>query len=162
MTNYIQLDEVDIALLDELQQDSSLSNVELARRVNLAAPTVHARIRRLIDLGYIQRYVALLDRERMGFDMLCFIQVSLQVHQSEEVNIFREAVAQMPEVLECYHVTGGTDYLLKVVIRHQKDLQRFLMERITPIRGIARIQTSLALTEIKATTVLPLKDNHDD
>lgn len=161
MTNYSQLDDVDMALLDSLQNEGNISNVELARRVNLSAPTVHSRVRRLVELGYIKQYVALLDREQLGFDMLCFIQVSLQVHQPEEVGLFREAVTAMPEVLECYHVTGSTDYLLKVVIRSQKDLQRFLMERITPIRGIARIQTSLALTEIKSTTILPIRDEHD-
>ncbi len=157
MKYYSQLDNTDRAILSELQQDSSISNVELARRVSLSPPAVHSRIKRLEELGFISRYVALLDKEKMGFDLLCFVQVSLQVHQPELVKNFREQVAQMPEVLEGYHLTGSVDYLLKVVICNKADLQRFLMERLTPIPGIARIQTSIALQEIKSETALPIE-----
>lgn len=152
-----ELDELDRAILDTLQTDSSISNVELARRVNLSPPAVHARVKRLEQLGFIREYVAILDRERVGFDMLCFIQVSLQVHQTGQVENFRSVVSQMPEVLECHHVTGPFDYLLKVAVCNRLDLQRFLMEQLTPIPSIANIQTSLVLTEIKNTTALPLK-----
>ena len=156
MKQYSQFDDLDRAILRELQANSNISNVELARRVSLSPPAVHARVKRLEQLGYIKQYVAVLDREKVGYDMLCFIQVSLQVHQSGQVTNFRAAVAEMPEVLECHHVTGNFDYLLKVAICNRMDLQRFLMERLTPIPYIARIQTSLVLTEIKSTTALPL------
>lgn len=149
-------DELDRTILRELQADSSLSNVELGRRVNLSPPAIHARIKRLEDLGYIRQHVTLLNREHVGYDMLCFIHVSLQMHQTEAVENFRRAVAQMPEVLECHFVTGEYDYLLKVAVRHREDLQNFLMDRLTPIPGIARIHTSLVLTEIKSTTALPV------
>ena len=152
-----ELDALDRAILGTLQTDSSISNVELARRVRLSPPAVHARVKRLEQLGYIRQYVAVLDREKVGYDMLCFIQVSLQVHQTGQVENFRTVVSQMPEVLECHHVTGPFDYLLKVAICNRLDLQRFLMEELTPIPSIANIQTSLVLTEIKNTTVLPLK-----
>ncbi len=157
MTDYSQLDESDRAILQQLQQDSSISNAELARRINLSPPAVHARVKRLEQLGFIQGYVAILDREKLGYDMLCFIQVSLAVHQPEQVADFRRRISQMPEVLECHHVTGSIDYLLKVAVCNREDLQRFLMERLTPIPYIARIQTSLVLSEIKATTALPLR-----
>ncbi len=157
MTDYSQLDESDRAILQQLQQDSSISNAELARRINLSPPAVHARVKRLEQLGFIQGYVAILDREKLGYDMLCFIQVSLSVHQPEQVADFRRRISQMPEVLECHHVTGSIDYLLKVAVCNREDLQRFLMERLTPIPYIARIQTSLVLSEIKATTALPLR-----
>jgi Lrp/AsnC family transcriptional regulator, leucine-responsive regulatory protein len=151
-----ELDNQDLKILRELQADSSLSNVELARRVHLSPPATHTRVKRLEQLGYIRGYVALLDRERIGFDMLCFITVTLQMHQAENVTVFQAAVAHMPEVLECYHVTGEHDYLLKVALHNRQDLQRFLMENLTPISCISRIQTSLALTEVKTTTQLPL------
>ncbi|RMG79428.1 MAG: Lrp/AsnC family transcriptional regulator [Chloroflexi bacterium] len=157
MTDYSQLDESDRAILQQLQQDSSISNAELARRINLSPPAVHARVKRLEQLGFIQGYVAILDREKLGYDMLCFIQVSLSVHQPEQVTDFRRRISQMPEVLECHHVTGSIDYLLKVAVCNREDLQRFLMERLTPIPYIARIQTSLVLSEIKSTTALPLR-----
>lgn len=156
-----ELDAQDLVILRELQADSSLSNVELARRVTLSPPATHARVRRLEQLGYIRQYAALLDRDRLGYDMLCFISVSLQRHQPDHVQQFRELVVALPEVLECYHVTGDYDYILKVVVQSRTELQRFLMDKLTPSPGIAQIHTRVVLTEIKATTTLPLNDAHD-
>jgi DNA-binding Lrp family transcriptional regulator len=88
--------------------------------------------------------------------MLCFVQISLQLHQPQQVQAVRDAIRDMPEVLECHHITGEYDYLLKVVIHNRKDLERFILERLTPVPGVARIHTSLVLTEVKATTALPV------
>ena len=151
------LDETDIAILHELQTDSSLSNVELARRVELSAPATHTRVKRLEQMGIIKRYAAILDYERLGYDMLCFISVSLQMHQPDEVENFREAMQNLPEVLECHFVTGGYDYILKVAIRNRQDLQRFLMECLTPIKAVAQIHTHIVLDDVKSTTALPLE-----
>jgi DNA-binding Lrp family transcriptional regulator len=150
------LDETDRAILEILQNQGRISNAELARQVELSPPATHARLRRLEESGYIRRYAALLDFEKVGYDMLCFVMVSLQLHQSQQVEGFKQAIQGMPEVLECHHVTGEYDYLLKVAIRNRKDLERFAIERLTPIPGVARIQTSLVLSEVKATTALPL------
>ncbi|GAB4456162.1 MAG: Lrp/AsnC family transcriptional regulator [Anaerolineae bacterium] len=150
------LDELDQAILQILQQEGRISNVELAGRVNLSPPAVHARLKRLEERGAIRQYVALLDRERIGYDMLCFINVSLQLHQLEQVDNFRQMMLAMPQVLECHHLTGEFDYLLKVVVRNRKALEQFVVNQLTPIPGIARIYTSLVLTEIKSTTALPL------
>ncbi|MDZ4767775.1 MAG: Lrp/AsnC family transcriptional regulator [Chloroflexota bacterium] len=154
--SYQELDEMDRAILSELQTDSSISNVELARRVSLSPPAVHARIKQLEELGFVRHYVALLDREKLGYDMLCLINVTLQVHQMDHIESFRRAVSKMPEVLECYFVTGEFDYLLKVAVRTRKELEVFLMEKLTPIPGIARIATSIVLTEVKYSTGLSL------
>ncbi len=153
------LDELDRRILIELQRDARLANAELARRLSLSPPAVHARIRRLEEQGYVRGYVALLDRERLGFDMLCFIQISLQLHQIEQVNHFRTTIQQIPEVLECHHVTGEYDYLLKIAVRNRQELERLVMEKLTPIPGVARIHTSLVFSEIKASTALPLSDS---
>jgi len=112
----------------------------------------------LEQLGYIRQYVALIDREKMGYDMLCFITVSLQIHQPEIVQQFREAITRMPEVLECHHVTGDYDYILKVAVRNRQDLQRFLMDVLTPVPNVAHIHTRLVLSEVKSTTELPLTE----
>lgn len=151
------LDDIDRRILRILQTNGRISNADLARRAHLSAPAMHARIKRLEQQGYIRDYVALLNREAVGFDMLCFIHVSLQVHQPEAVERFRDAIRQLPEVLECHHITGEYDYLLKVAIRNRKDLERFVMKQLTPIRGLAHIRTSVVLSEIKSTTVLPLE-----
>ena len=151
------LDELDRRLLGELQTDARIANAELARRLNLSPPAVHARVRRLEEQGFIRGYVALLDRERLGFDMLCFIQISLQLHQIEQVNHFRTTIQQIPEVLECHHVTGEYDYLLKIAVRNRQELERLVMEKLTPIPGVARIHTSLVFSEVKTSTALPVK-----
>jgi Lrp/AsnC family leucine-responsive transcriptional regulator len=151
------LDELDSTILEILQSEARISNTELARRVNLSPPATLARVRRLEESGYIERYVALVDRRRIGYDMFCFVRVSLQLHDIEQVTGFREAVQQMPEILECHHVTGDYDYILKVVARNTKDLEHFLINQLTPIPGVARIYTSLVLNEVKSSTVMPIK-----
>ena len=151
------LDNLDKAILQALQTDGRMSNVELAQRINPSPPATHARIKRLEQRGYIRQYTALLDQESVGYDMLCFVHINLQLHQPEQVDGIRKAIKEMPEVLECYHVTGEFDYLLKVVIKNRKDLERFVIDRLTPVPGVARIHTSLVLNEVKSTTELPLE-----
>ncbi len=150
------IDELDRQLLIELQQDGRMSNAELARRVNLSPPAVHARLRRLEEQGVVRQYAAILDREQLGYDMLCFVSITLQQHTRTQVQDFRNAVREIPAVLECHHVTGEYDYLLKVVVRNRKELEHLVMERLTPLPGVARIHTSLVFTEIKSTTALPI------
>lgn len=153
-----RLDELDLAILRQLQLDGRLSNVELARRINLSPPATHARVRRLEEEGFIRQYVALLDQERVGYEMTCFISVSLQLHQQEELAQFHHTIQKIPEILECYHVTGEFDYLLKVVVRSRQDLQRLIVNQLTPLPGVARIYTSLVLSAIKETTELALSE----
>ena len=153
----MMLDRVDKSLLRALQLDGRLSNVQLAKKISLSPPATHSRLRRLEKDGYIRQYAAVIDREKAGYDLLCFIHISLQMHKVEQVEKFREATRRMPEVLECHHITGEYDYLLKVVLKNRKDLERFVVDKITPIPGVARIHTSLVLTEVKATMALPLE-----
>lgn len=147
-----ELSDLDHAILRELQADGRLSNADLARRINLSPPATHTRVKRLEQLGYIRQYTALVDREKLGYDLLCFVQVTIQLHQPEQVRSFPEHIRQLPEVLECHHVTGDYDYLLKIIVRNRKELEHFLMERLTPIPGVARIQTNVVLDEIKSIT----------
>ncbi|HIP72920.1 MAG TPA: Lrp/AsnC family transcriptional regulator, partial [Anaerolineae bacterium] len=112
------LDEIDRIILDGVQENGRISNADLARKVNLSPAATHTRLRRLEREGFIREYTARLDREKIGYDLLCFIQVSLMVHQFDQVQRFRETVLAMPEVLACYHITGEFDYLLKVVLRN--------------------------------------------
>ena len=133
--------------------------MELAQRINLSPPATLTRVRRLENLGFIDDYVALVNREKIGYDMICFVSVILSVHQIEQVEGFRNAVQTMPQVLECHHVTGEYDYLLKIVVKNRQDLEQFVMAKLTPIPGIARIHTSLVLNEIKRTTAMEIPDS---
>ena len=118
----VSLDETDKAILRLLQSDGRISNAEVARQVGLSAPATHARVKRLEEAGLVRQYSTLLDREAIGFDMVCFINVSLQLHQFEAIERFKELMQDMPEVLECYHITGEFDYLLKAVFRNRDEL----------------------------------------
>ena len=152
----LELDDIDRALLHDLQQDARISNAELARRLGLSPPGLQKRIRKLEEAGVIERYATLLSREAVGFDMLCFVQVTLRRHELGATARFKERVGHMPEVLECHHLTGEYDYLLKVVVRNTKHLEQFLMETLTPVPSMDKIRTSVVLSEIKSTTTLPL------
>jgi DNA-binding Lrp family transcriptional regulator len=157
----VTLDHLDYTLLRALQEDARLSNAELARRVDLSATGLQKRLRRLEEAGIITRYVALVSPEALGYDMLCFVQVTLQRHEPDAVDNFRREVQVMPEVLECHHLTGEFDYLLKIVVRNRKHLERFILETLTPVRGMDKIRTSLVLSEIKAASAVPLCDASD-
>ena len=152
------LDDKDRKVLAYLQEDARISNAELARRIDLSPPGLQKRLRRLESRGIIDRYVTLLNREAVGFDMLCFIQVTMRRHEPHAITRFRLLVQDMPEVLECYSVTGEFDYLLKIAVRNRKHLERFLMEDLTPVAGMDTIRTSLVLRGIKETTAVPLEE----
>ncbi len=153
------IDDIDRSILSALQADGAITNAELARRISLSPPAVHARIKQLETLGYIKQYVAVLNREKLGYDMLCLVGVTLQMHQPEQIDRFHDEVRRMPEVLECHFLTGDFDYLLKVVVRNRKELERLLMDKLTRIPGVSRVSTSLVLGEIKNTLSLPLEQN---
>lgn len=152
----MDIDTLDKSILKELQNDARISNVELARRVNLSPPATLARVRRLEENGLIQGYAMLVNRQQAGYDMMCIVRVQLQLHDTDQVEGFHRAVQQMPEVLECHFVTGDHDYLLKVVAHNSEDLEDFLVNRLTPIPGVAQIHTSLVLREVKNSTNIPL------
>lgn len=149
-------DDIDVAILQALQANGRITHVELGRQVNLSSPAVHARVKRLEQAGFIQQYVALLNRQTLGYDLLCFVQVGLHSHHVKQMSAFEAYLLTIPEVLECYHLTGEYDFLLKVVLKDRADLERFIVERLSSSEGIARINTSMVISETKATTVLPL------
>ena len=150
------LDELDRKILNELQADARISNAELARRVDLSPPATLARIRRLEESGLIEGYTTRINRNHAGYDLLCFVSVSLQVHDTDQLYAFRSAIREIPRVLECHHVTGDYDYLLKVVAKNTADLEDFLVNQLTPAPGVARIHTSVVLSETKPPSPLTL------
>lgn len=148
------LDEVDLKLLDKLQKEAQTSNTELAKYVNLSPPATHARVKRLESEGYIKRQVTILNQEKLGFDLLCFIFINTNIHQADELAVLEKTLEAMPEVLECHLLTGEYDYLLKVANKDRKGLESFI-RKLNKL-GVTKIQTSLALREIKCSTTLPL------
>ena len=151
------LDELDRQLLEELQEDGRVSNAELARRLNLSPPATYARIRKLEEQGIIRKYVALLDRDRLGYDLLCFVHIRMHMHELNARESFQDHVQTLPEVLECHHLTGQFDYVLKVALSNRRELQDFIRHKLVPLKGVAQITTSILLEEVKSTTTLPIR-----
>ena len=151
-----KLDKVDRELLNHLQKNARITNAELARRVELSPPGLQKRVRKLEDAGIIDQYATILNPESVGYDMLCFVQITLVRHKSEFLQNFMHVLQDIPEVLEAYHITGEYDYLLKVVIRNRKHLEEFILETLSPLPGMDKVRTSLVLNKIKSTTAVPI------
>ena len=154
----ILLDSMNVRILSELQKDCSLTNVELAERVGLSPSPCLTRVRALEDAGVILRRVALLDPIKLGASVSVFIQVTLERQTESQLDAFESAVARFPEVMECYLMTGDSDYLLRVVVTDTLALQHFIVDRLSKTRGVANIRSSFALKQVKYKTALPVDD----
>lgn len=152
----IQLDQIDRRLLAALQENGRLTVAELAERVGLTASPCSRRLRILEDAGIINRYTALLDQKKIGLPVSVFVSIKLDRQQEDALQRFEDAIRRCPEVLECYLMTGPRDYLLRVVARDLADYERFVKETLTRIDGIANIESSFALGQVKHSSALPL------
>ena len=153
----MQLDSIDLKILGELQQDGSVTNVELARRVHLSPSPCLVRVKALESAGVIQRYVALADPKAIGLGVNVFISISLKEQAKESLAEFERRIAEHDEVMECYLMTGDSDYLIRVAVRDIAELERFILDQLTPIPGIEKIRSSFALKQVRYKTALPLK-----
>lgn len=153
---YQNLDAIDSAILQTLQQDASLTNVKLAEKVGLSPAATLSRVRRLEQEDIIKSYSVRLNQEKIGFGLLFFVRVQLSSHDVDLVHQFRQAIQQMAEVIECHFVTGDHDYLLKVAVQDRQALEDFLVNKLTPVPGLDRMQTTIVLSEVKTGTILPV------
>jgi Lrp/AsnC family leucine-responsive transcriptional regulator len=149
-------DNMDLRLLECLQAEARLSNVELSERVHLSPSQCHRRLRRLEQTGLVRGYAAHLDRERLGFGVVAFVNVSLEKQSEHPAQAFNQAVQDLPEILECHAVSGEADYLLRVVAADLKAFSDFLMHRLLRLPMVAHVRSSIMLDEVKSTTALPL------
>jgi Lrp/AsnC family transcriptional regulator, leucine-responsive regulatory protein len=152
----MQLDAIDLRILGELQQDGSLTNVELARRVHLSPSPCLARVKALEAAGVIERYVALASAKQLGLGLNVFINISLKSQSKEALAEFERRIAEHDEVMECYLMTGDSDYLIRIAVPDIAALERFILEQLTPIPGIEKIRSSFALKQVRYKTALPL------
>lgn len=152
----MKLDKTDLLILAELQQDGALSNVELARRVHLSPSPCLARVKALEAAGVIERYVALASAKALGLGLNVFINISLKEQSKQALAEFERRIAEHEEVMECYLMTGESDYLIRVVVPDIEALERFILEQLTPIPGIEKIRSGFALKQVRYKTALPL------
>ena len=151
-----QLDPIDLRILEELQINARLTNVELASRVHLSPSPCLTRVRALEESGLISRYVTLLDPYELGLSVSVFIQITLERQIEHALETFEEAVQDYPEVMECYLMTGDADYLIRVVVPDVQAMERFIVNQLSKIPGVANIRSSFALKQVKYKTALPL------
>ena len=144
-----QLDEIDMQILKTLQRNAKLTTKELADAVHLTPTPVFERQKRLERQGYIKRYVAVLDPEKLGLGLLVFCKVKLKQINHEIADSFVRRVQRMPEVLECYNTSGSYDYLLKVRASGMKQYQEFLLTKLGDIDSVGSIESTFVMSEVK-------------
>ena len=151
-----ELDSIDRKILGLLQEDARIANVDLAAKVHLSPSPCLARVRKLEQDQIITSYVTLLSGPAIGLGVNVFVQVRLEAQSETNLEVFEKAVAARPEVMECYLMTGTSDYLLRVVVSDLMGYQEFVLGFLTRIPGVGNIQSSLALKQVKYKTALPL------
>lgn len=152
----LTLDRIDVRLLAALQDNGRATNLELAEAINLSAAQTLRRHRRLEEIGLIRRYETRLDPALLGLHVVAFIQVKMERGHLRDLGKFIKLVADLPQVLECFSVTGQTDYMLKVVERDLKSLSNVLLDTLMRIPGVSSVNSTVCLEEIKSTSALPL------
>ena len=150
------LDNTDLQILDLMQTNARISNADLARELNMAPSAMLERVKKLEQHGIIQSYHAQLDREKVGLGVTTFIQVSLVGHKKDVTDSFVKRVREIPEIIECHHITGSGDFLLKVISKDIASYQKLLLECINEIEEVANTQTMVILSTFKESKVLPI------
>ena len=150
------MDHFDKKLLSILQTNGRISNVELSEAVNLSESACLRRVKSLEERGFIDKYVALLDQKRVGLTDTVFVHIVLKREEKSELLAFEEAVKEIPEILECYLMTGEFDYLLHLVVANMADFERLHNESLTQLPGVSRVNSSFAIRTVQKTTALPL------
>jgi Lrp/AsnC family leucine-responsive transcriptional regulator len=150
------LDQTDVRILQILQKNAALSNEVIAAKANKSIATIHARIRRLKDNGYIKKIVAILDNRKIDRSQIAFSQVYLKSHTIESLKEFKEQVGKFDEIMECFQMTGTFDFILRIATKDMDHYNSFYNEKLATLSSISTIQTSFVMSEIKSDTAYPL------
>ncbi|MBC7800176.1 MAG: Lrp/AsnC family transcriptional regulator [Gemmatimonadaceae bacterium] len=153
----MRLDRIDLAILDHLQRDGRATSNEIADTAGLSASPAHRRQKLLEDAGFIRGYVALLDQDRVGLPVNVFVSVRLSAQTEDHLAAFETAIAGLPEVMECYVMSGASDYLLRVVAPDLGAYEEFLRTKLTRIAGVRGVESAFALKRVVYRTNLPLR-----
>ncbi len=150
------VDKYDKKILEALQKDGRISNVQLAGLVSLSESACLRRVRALEESGIIDRYAALVSQPKVGLSGNVFVHIGLQREEESELAAFEDAVRNIPEVMECYLMTGEFDYLLRVVVSDMADFERLHRDALTRLPGVARVNSSVTIRTVQKKTELPL------
>jgi len=153
----MNLDKIDRQILRELQLNARISNLDLAERVNLSPTPCARRVKHLEESGVITQHVTLLDHELLGLNLTAMISVTMDKHTADRFENFELAAAELPEVMECYVVTGqDSDFLIKVVVRDMRHYEEFLLRRLTKLEGVSGVHSSFVLRQPIKNMQLPI------
>lgn len=152
----INLDAQDKAIIHALQEDSSISNIELSKKIGLSPSACLTRTKNLKELGVIKQYTAFVDEKKIGIELIAFTMVNLSPLNREVANNFLATINEIPNVLECYTVTGSRDFLLKVVAKDIASFRDFIIDTIMAIPGVDKVETSIVMNTDKCTLTIPL------
>jgi len=150
------LDQIDKRLLEALQEDSKQTTKLLSAKLNLSPTAVYERIKKLEKAGVIANYSALLNKKLIGRDFMAFCQIKLIKHSKEYVTTFETQIVKLDEVLECYHISGDYDYLLKVAVQDMEAFRHFMVTKLTTLQYIGSTHSSFTISEVKNTTKMSL------
>ncbi len=152
----MKFDDIDKKLIVLLQNDSKKTNKELSNSLNLSVTAVYERIKKLENIGVIDRYVALVKKEKVDKSFVAFCHIKLSQHTQDYVVKFEKEVANLQEVLECYHISGDYDYLLKVLVKDMEAFREFMVKKLTTISHIGSTHSMFMINEVKHTTAISL------
>ena len=153
----MKLDRIDKKILNLMQDNSRISNLELADQVGLSPTPCSRRVKQLEESGLIHRHVTLLNAEKLGLNLTAIIGISMDRHTPDRFEAFEQAVVGMPEVMECSIVTGqAADFLLKVIVRDMRHYEEFLLGQLTKLSGVSGVHSSFVLRKVIDKTTLPL------
>lgn len=150
----VNLDAIDKQLLHYLQMDCKQTNKELSNKLNLSVTAVYERIKKLERSGVISNYVTLLDKRKVDKSFVTFCSIKLVQHSKDYVIDFENEVANLEEVLECYHISGDYDYLLKVLVSDMEEFREFMVKKLTSISHIGSTHSAFMINEVKHTTAI--------
>jgi Lrp/AsnC family leucine-responsive transcriptional regulator len=153
----VALDPTDRLILDALQRDARMTNAALAERVHLSESACLRRVRALEGCGLITGYAARVDQVKAGLPVNVFVSITLDRQDQTDLQAFEEAVRRIPEVMECYLMTGDFDYLVRVVVADTADFERIHSRQLTRLPGVARVHSSFALRAVARVEVLPIR-----
>lgn len=155
----MKLDKTDKKILDTLQDNAKITNAQLAAEAGISPPGMIERVKRLENSGVIKKYVALVNPSAVGRGTLAMVNVSLAAHQLPSIDIFTEKINKMEEVLECYHIAGDDDFLLKIAVEDINSYEKFLLEKLTKVEGVNKIKTTFVLSTVKYNTKIHFNIN---
>lgn len=152
----LDFDNYDKEIINILQSDSSISNIELSKKIGLSSSACLGRTKHLKELGIIKQYAAIIDEKKVGLEIVAFTFVNLSPHNRNTANSFLSKVKETPQILECYNITGNWDYLLKIVSHNIATYRDFVIDSLLEFPGINKVETNIVLRTDKQSFYLPI------